>query len=144
MKLTIIKIMSIVALSSLFLFSFSVIIYAQTCAPGDTDCWDTITEGDSGSHAGGPGGAAGQIDNPLGINDPRIIIGNVIKAALGIVGSVALAVFILGGLTWVVSAGNEEKITKGKNMIMWAAFGLAVIFMSYALVTFVITAIAGS
>lgn len=90
--------------------------------------------------------AAEGLPNPLGSDntDPRVIIGNVIKAGLGIVGSLALAVFIFGGFTWVVAAGNDEKIKKGKDMIMWAALGLVVIFLSYALVTFVLGAIGGS
>ena len=82
-----------------------------------------------------------ELTNPLNVNDPREIIGNVIKAILGIVGSLALAMFILGGFTWVTSAGNDEKVKKGKEMITWAALGLVVIFLSYALVTFVIGAI---
>jgi len=87
--------------------------------------------------------AAEGLPNPLGIADPRQIIGNVIKAVLGIVGSLALAVFIYGGFMWVTSAGNEEKVKKGKEMITWAAFGLAAIFLSYTLVTFVINAVSG-
>lgn len=89
--------------------------------------------------------SGGGLPNPLGEGnvDPRVIIGNIIKAGLGIVGSLALATFILGGFFWVTSAGNEEKIKKGKDMILWASFGLAVIFFSYALVTFVINAVAG-
>ena len=82
-----------------------------------------------------------QLPNPIGVDDPRLIIGNIIRAILGIVGSLALAVFIYGGFTWVISAGNEEKIKKGKEMIIWATFGLAVIFASYALVAFVIEAV---
>jgi len=87
-----------------------------------------------------------ELPNPLGsgVTDPRAIIGNVIKALLGIVGSLALLVFILGGFTWVIAAGSEEKIKKGKDMVMWAAFGLVIIFMSYAIVTFVLGAITGS
>ena len=87
---------------------------------------------------------AAELPNPLGgIKDPREVIGNVIRAIFGIVGSLALAIFIYGGFMWVTSAGNEEKVKKGKDMIMWAAFGLAVIFVSYALVTFVINAVVG-
>jgi len=84
-----------------------------------------------------------ELQNPIGVNDPRIIIGNIIRAVLGIIGSIALAIFILGGFYWVTSAGSEEKVTKGKNMIMWATFGLAVIFFAYAIVTFVVGAITG-
>lgn len=87
--------------------------------------------------------AASGLQNPLGTSDPRIIIGNVIKALLGVTGSLALAVFILGGFTWVTSAGSEEKIRKGKEMILWAALGLFIIFASYALVQFVIGAVTG-
>lgn len=84
------------------------------------------------------------LPNPLGkLTDPREIIGNVIKAMLGITGSLALLVFIFGGFTWVTSAGNEEKIRKGKDMILWAALGLVVIFASYAMVRFVIGAATG-
>ena len=85
-----------------------------------------------------------ELTNPIGVDDPRIIIGNIIRALLGITGSIALAIFILGGFYWVTSAGSEEKVTKGKNMIMWATFGLAVIFFAYAIVTFVVGAITGS
>jgi len=85
-----------------------------------------------------------ELPNPLGsITDPRAIMGNIIKALLGIVGSLALLVFILGGFTWVTSGGSEDKIKKGKDMVMWAALGLVIIFMSYAIVTFVIGAITG-
>ena len=87
---------------------------------------------------------ATDLENPLGsIVNPQQVIGNVIKAMLGIVGSLALAVFIFGGFTWVTSAGNDEKIKKGKDMVMWASLGLAVVFLSYALVNFVIGAIVG-
>ncbi|MDX9893475.1 MAG: pilin [Patescibacteria group bacterium] len=100
-------------------------------------------EGAEGLGPTGYGSPSG-LDNPLPTADPRVIIGNVIRAMLGLVGSLALAVFVLGGFTWVTSAGNEEKIKKGKDMIMWAVFGLAVIFMSYAIVSFVISTLAGS
>jgi len=90
--------------------------------------------------------AAEELPNPLGegVVDPAVILGNIINAALGIVGSLALAVFVYGGFMWVTSAGNDEKIKKGKDMIMWASLGLALIFASYAIVTFVIRGIVGS
>lgn len=83
------------------------------------------------------------LPNPLGYVNPQDIIGNVIKAILGLVGSLALLAFIYGGFLWVTSAGNDEKVKKGKDVIMWSAFGLAVIFASYALVNFVIGAVTG-
>lgn len=72
---------------------------------------------------------------------PQVLIGTVIKAVLGIVGSLALVMFIYGGFLWMTSAGNSEQVQKGKNILIWAALGLAVIFSSYALVKFVIEGI---
>ena len=78
------------------------------------------------------------LTNPIGETDISVLIGRVIKAILGIVGSLALVMFIYGGVTWMTSAGNAEKVQKGKDTLVWAAIGLVIIFASYALVRFVI------
>ncbi|MDO8622326.1 MAG: hypothetical protein Q7R80_03795, partial [bacterium] len=70
------------------------------------------------------------------------ILGNVLRAGFGILGSVALLMFIYGGFVWLTSGGNPEKITTGKNTMVWAVLGIAIIFASYAIVTFVIDALA--
>ncbi|MAF14090.1 MAG: hypothetical protein CMI53_04345, partial [Parcubacteria group bacterium] len=116
-----IKFFIIPLLVFVFLFSFSISVSAQE-----------LRAQDDGS---GFGGSSNRLPNPLGDNnnDPRVIIGNVIKAALGIIGSLTLAFFIIGGFFWITSAGNDEKIKRGKDIIIWSSFGLALIFFSYAL-----------
>jgi len=90
-------------------------------------------------------GSGNTLQNPLGeIKDPQTIIANIIRALLGVVGSLALLVFMYGGFTWVISQGNEEKIKKGKDMVIWASLGLAMIFFSYAVVTFIVNALIGA
>jgi len=69
------------------------------------------------------------------------LLGNVINSVLGIIGSLALVMFIYGGATWMLSAGNQEQVTKGKNILIWATLGLVIIFTAYALVSFVLTTI---
>ena len=69
------------------------------------------------------------------------LLGNVINSVLGIIGSLALVMFIYGGATWMLSAGNQEQVTKGKNILIWATLGLVIIFTAYALVRFVLTTI---
>ncbi len=82
--------------------------------------------------------------NPLGEGTTvEVLIGRVIQAILGVVGSLALLMFIYGGLTWMTASGNKEKVEKGKDIIIWATLGLVVIFTSYVLVKFVITALTG-
>jgi len=68
---------------------------------------------------------------------------NIISTAVGIVGALALLVFIYGGLRWLTSAGEPVKIQAGKDAMKWAAIGLVVIFSSYALVSFVFKAFTG-
>lgn len=84
------------------------------------------------------------LKNPLKkeFEDPAQAIGTVIKAVMGIVGSIALAMFIYGGLLWLTSGGNPDKIKKGKDVLMWAVIGMIVIFVSYNFVSFIITAVA--
>jgi hypothetical protein len=68
------------------------------------------------------------------------LIGRIIKAVLGIVGALALAMFVFGGFTWLTSGGSPDKIKKGKDILMWAVIGLIIIFTSYTLVDFILTA----
>lgn len=85
----------------------------------------------------------GEFCNPLGTTDIPTLAGRIINAVLGIVGSIALVMFIYGGFSWMTAAGNQEAVTKGKNILIWATVGLIVIFSAYALVNFVFTAIGG-
>lgn len=92
--------------------------------------------------AGNPSGSTTvSLDNPISSNSIPALIGRVINAVLGVVGSIALLMVIYGGFTWMLAAGNGEKIKKGRDIIVWAMLGLVVIFTSYALVRFVITSI---
>ena len=83
------------------------------------------------------------IKNPLGTEDIPTLAGTIIKTLLGLTGSIALLMFIWGGLLWLTSAGNSEKIKKGKETLVWAAIGLAFIFSSYIIANFVIQALTG-
>ncbi|MCF7820278.1 MAG: pilin [Candidatus Pacebacteria bacterium] len=79
------------------------------------------------------------LNNPLGDNTtPQSVIGNVINAILGVVGSLTLLMFVYGGITWMTSSGAPEKVKKGKDILVWSVIGLAIIFFSYAMVNFVI------
>lgn len=80
-----------------------------------------------------------ELPNPLGKDVTiQIFIGNLIRAALGISGSIALAVFVYGGFLFLLSASDAKNVEKGKNAMLYGVIGLAIIFGSYALVNFVI------
>lgn len=100
----------------------------------------------SGSQGADVGGTSGTIlKNPLGddANDPKVLIGRVIGNILGYVGAVALLMFVVGGLMWMTSAGNEQRVKKGKDILTWATMGLVIIFTAYALLRFVFEVLIG-
>ncbi len=88
---------------------------------------------------------ADTLRNPLGdgVVNPDVVIANVIKVFLGVVGVIALVYFIYGGFTMMISAGNAEKLKKGRDTLFWAIIGLAVIFGSYGLTEAVFQALSG-
>jgi len=91
--------------------------------------------------------ATPQLDNPLGssvgANSPQAFVGGIINSILGIVGSIALIMFIYGGIIWMTSSGSAEKVKKARDIVIWSALGLVIVFVSYGLVRFLIVTING-
>src|SRR3972149_2213365 len=79
---------------------------------------------------------ADELPNPLKTNDPRVFIGQIIKGILGLSGSIALLMFVYGGVVYLTAQGENERIQRAKNTLTWATVGLAVIFGSYAFLTY--------
>jgi len=52
------------------------------------------------------------------------------------IGGLAFIFFVIGGFYWIFSAGNEERIKKGREIMMWSIIGIVVVFSSYALLSF--------
>lgn len=88
--------------------------------------------------------ATAELDNPLKTDDVRVMIGRIIKAILGVSGGLALLMFIWGGLIWMTSQGEKAKIEKGQKTLSWAVIGLAILFVAYAAVNWVIKALESS
>lgn len=85
-------------------------------------------------------GAGNQCQN---VNIP-VIAGNVIRYVLGIIGSVALIIFLYGGIQWMIATGDDTRVKKGLDTMIWAGLGLVIIFGSYVAVQFLLTAVLGS
>ena len=46
---------------------------------------------------------------------------------------------VYGGFLWMTAHGNEEQVTKAKNLITAALIGLVIILSAYAISVFVIS-----
>lgn len=84
------------------------------------------------------------LENPIGTTNVNQIFGNGIKVATGIMGSLALLVFVYGGFVWLTSAGNSDKVKKGTTAMVWAVIGIVVIFASYAIINLVLQGLGAS
>ena|SRR3989338_2749690 len=86
-----------------------------------------------------------QLASPLGYNanpqDIRVIVANIIRIALGLLGIVAVVIILIGGFTWMTAGGSEEKVEKAKQWIGYGIVGLAIILAAYAIATFVISSL---
>ncbi len=60
---------------------------------------------------------------------------------LGITGSLALLFFIYGGVLFLISGGNKERIEKAKKTLVNSVIGIVLVFASYMIVGFVFRAL---
>ncbi|MFA5188223.1 MAG: pilin [Patescibacteria group bacterium] len=81
------------------------------------------------------------VGNLTGAAGVATLIGRIIRAFLGIIGAVALLMFVYGGFLMLTSAGKSDAINKGKTVLVWAVIGIAVILGSYILTNFILTGI---
>ena len=83
---------------------------------------------------------------PKGVNDCGLTqafqtIVNFSRLIVVLTGSAALLVFIYGGIMWIIAAGNQERIQKGKAALQAAAIGIVIIFGAWLLVNTIILAL---
>ncbi|OIO20205.1 MAG: hypothetical protein AUJ23_00710 [Candidatus Magasanikbacteria bacterium CG1_02_32_51] len=75
--------------------------------------------------------------NKLPVKDLPGLIGQIINTLLGILGSIALAMIIYGGVLFMIANGNPEKKKKATGLLVWSVLGIAIIFASYGVINFV-------
>jgi len=69
---------------------------------------------------------------------PTIIITYVIKLVLSFLGIIFFLLILYAGFMWMTSAGNDEKISKAKKIMMAAFIGLVIVLSAYAITIFVL------
>jgi len=74
------------------------------------------------------------------LNDatPESVIGQVIQGLLGLLAVIFFILMIWGGILWMTSSGNEEKVNKAKRLIIAAIVGVSIVLTSYIISVIVI------
>lgn len=83
--------------------------------------------------------AASGFNNPLGTGVTTVsgLLTKIIKWILGISAFLAMLALVVGGVRLIISFGNPSGVSAAKNNILWAVIGIAVIMLSYAIITLV-------
>lgn len=66
------------------------------------------------------------------------IIKDIINVVIGIVGVIAVVMMIIGGISFITSQGDTNKVTKARNTILYGVVGLIVALLAFAIVNFVL------
>lgn len=68
------------------------------------------------------------------------IIGRLIFWFLGIIGTIAIAMFVYAGMLWMIRGGNAESRKKAMTIMLWTTLGIAVLLGSAGIVEFIFDA----
>lgn len=63
--------------------------------------------------------------------------GQIIGVALSFIGVIFLGLMIYAGIMWMTAQGNEQQVTKAKDLILNSVIGVVIVFAAYALTVFI-------
>lgn len=72
-----------------------------------------------------------------------IIVQNILYTIIGLAGLIAVIYVIIGGFSYMTSAGDPGKAKKARDTILYAVLGLIVCALAFAIVNFVINSFLG-
>ncbi len=74
------------------------------------------------------------VSNPIATSDFSILLTNFLKWILSVAGALALLMLITGGVFYITSSGNDQRVETAKKMITWTLMGLVLILASYSII----------
>jgi len=81
-----------------------------------------------------------QLEVPRSLNNPagQGQIDDAVNIFIAIAATVALLMIVWGGFKYVTSKGDPSATAKARNTIIYAAVGLAICILAFAITTFVL------
>jgi len=109
----------------------------------------------SGTTAGSPAASGTTAGSPMTLTNPlcpaanpncvtlNALIGRFVAAFIGMVGALALLVFVYAGIMYM-TAGSSDRVKQARDTMKYAVIGLALIIFAYALTSFFFNALSSS
>ena len=82
------------------------------------------------------GDGDGEVNIPHTTSADQILI-NGLNLLYFVAGLVAVIVIVVAGITYATSSGDSGKVTKAKNMILYAVVGLVIVLTAFTVTNFV-------
>lgn len=123
-------------------FAMGCVVFAQNVQGGPVGNSQNVQGGSVGQPiqgGGSPGasvsGAGAQaqsvsLTNPLGSQTMAAVLQNVITFLQFIGAPIAIIMVLWGAFEMITSAGDPEKYTKGRETLIWAAIGFAIVLIA--------------
>lgn len=81
------------------------------------------------------GGQVSQVEGG-GVN-LQVTVKNVLSVVFAIIGIIAVIMIVIGGVNYMTSQGDSQKVQKAKNTILYGIIGMIIALLSFAIVNFV-------
>ena len=76
-------------------------------------------------------------DFKINSNAPKTIATNLMNWFFVIASFLCIAVIVWAGVTYATAGGDEEKVTKAKQRLIYGIIGIAVVVAAYAIIYFI-------
>jgi hypothetical protein len=86
---------------------------------------------------------ANVIDSDHTMQNLDVLIVNMIKAVMSLLGIILLILIIYAAFLWMTAAGNAPQVAKAKTILTNAIIGLILVMTAYGITLFVVTALSG-
>ena len=107
-------------------------IFANTPVFAASNICSNSSVSDEVKAAAGCGGTTGTLDSALT---------SILNAIILIMGIVAVIFIIIGGVNYITSSGDSNKVKKAKDTILYSVIGLVICALAFVIVNFVIGSI---
>jgi len=72
------------------------------------------------------------------------LLANVAGIILGVTGSLALLMFVIGGVMYIFSGGNQSTVKRATDILKYAVIGLVLILGAGVIIKFILQALQGT
>ena len=127
----------IVNYKKILIFSVMILVFGFGVIGNSLAASSTVGIGQAGENLKGVAGETGLK------GDLSTALGSVIQGVLSILGTIFFIMMVYAGVLWTSARGNEDQVTKAKDIITAAIIGLVITMGAFAITVFVSSRLGG-